>query len=71
MTTAKLKYLAYLAFGFCGVFFLYLAGNEAFVHTRHFASNFLTSLILAISGFGFCLFSLATLFLRDDPDIWR
>ena len=71
MRTAKLKFYTYVVFGLCGLFFLVLAGSETLTHSRHFASNFLTALTLTITGLGLCLFSLTTIFIREDPDIWR
>lgn len=71
MSIPRIKFYMYIGFGVMGIFLLLLAGSESLTHSRHFASNFLTSLFMTMTGLGLCVFSLTTLMLRDDPDVWR
>ena len=72
MSIPRLKLYMYIALGIMGLLLLFMAfAVDNFNQTRHFATNFLTSLFIGATGLGLCVFSITTILLRDDPDIWR
>ena len=70
---AELKALIYLCLGVGGVLFVILAVRYLVISQGLLNpfSYMVSAVVLTIVGIACILFSLETIYFKDDPDVWR